>query len=189
MGGMPAEINYPEIGICGLACRLCPAYQRESESRCDGCKTESRMNAGCSLVTCALKRKGVEFCWVCGESDSCARWKRHRDFGRQHDSFKCYQTLDDDILFIRRNGVDEFDALVRQREQVLKAMLNEFNEGRSKGYYCIAATVLELDELEDALAEARKRSAGLGLKEKSGGLHSLLEAAAVAKNRTLKLRK
>jgi len=20
------EINYPEIGICGLSCRLCPSY-------------------------------------------------------------------------------------------------------------------------------------------------------------------
>jgi len=183
------EIEYPEIGICGLACRLCPAYQRKTEGRCGGCKTESRMNAGCPLTTCALKCKGVEFCWDCGESDSCAKWKRHREFGRQHDSFKCYQMLDEDILFIQKNGVDEFDALVKQREQALKAMLNEFNEGRSKSYYCIAATVLELDELEKALAEARKRSAGLDMKEKSKLLHSLLDTMAADKNYSIKLRK
>ncbi|NJD54065.1 MAG: hypothetical protein FIB07_14500 [Candidatus Methanoperedens sp.] len=38
--------KYPEIGVCGLSCRLCPRYQSEGESRCFGCKTESRMGAG-----------------------------------------------------------------------------------------------------------------------------------------------
>ncbi|WP_243668727.1 hypothetical protein [Methanoculleus chikugoensis] len=43
---------------------------------------------------------------------------------------------------------------------MLREMLNDFNEGRSKSYYCIAATVLELDELEEALSRAREESGG-----------------------------
>ncbi len=35
-------------------------------------------------------------------------------------------------------------------------MLQEFNEGRSKSYYCIAATVMEIGELEEALTRSRR---------------------------------
>jgi hypothetical protein len=41
------KITYPEIGICGLSCGLCPSYHTDGISRCGGCKTESRMGAGC----------------------------------------------------------------------------------------------------------------------------------------------
>ena len=43
-------------------------------------------------------------------------------------------------------------------------MLREFNEGRSKDYYCIAATVMEIGELEGALTKAKKNSDGSDVK-------------------------
>jgi hypothetical protein len=183
------EINYPEIGICGLSCRLCPHYHTEGASRCGGCKTESRMGAGCPFITCALKKKGIEFCGKCKESETCEKWTKHRKSAKKADSFKCYQKLEDDIAFIRKNGADEFERTQKTREHLLKEMLREFNEGRSKSYYCIAATVLEIGELEEALDKARKNSDGLAIKEKSGVLHSLLDEIARQRHYYLKLRK
>ncbi|WP_241422576.1 hypothetical protein [Candidatus Contubernalis alkaliaceticus] len=55
------KIKYPAIGICGLSCRLCPRYNTEAKSRCLGCKSEDRMAVGCPFITCAVKKKGVEF--------------------------------------------------------------------------------------------------------------------------------
>ena len=78
--------KYLEIGVCGLSCRLCPRYQSEGKSRCFGCKTESRMGAGCPFITCAVKRNGIEFCWDCKESAACEKWKKHRESGKRHDS-------------------------------------------------------------------------------------------------------
>jgi hypothetical protein len=68
-------------------------------------------------------------------------------------------------------------------------MLQKFNEGRSKSYYCIAATVLEIEELKDALTTARKNANGLEIKGKSKFLHSVLDEIAQRKNYWLKLRK
>jgi hypothetical protein len=183
------EINYPEIGICGLSCRLCPHYHTEGASRCWGCKTESRMGAGCPFITCALKRKGIEFCGDCKESETCEKWKKHRKSAKKVDSFKCYQKLEDDIACIRKNGVGFFEKTQKIREHLLKEMLQEFNEGRSKSYYCIAATVMETGELEEALSEAKKNSDGLDIKKKSRVLHSLLDEIARQRNYYLKLRK
>jgi hypothetical protein len=183
------EINYPEIGICGLSCRLCPHYHTEGASRCGGCKTESRMGAGCPFITCGLKKKGIEFCWDCKESETCEKWARHRESAKKADSFTCYQKLENDIACIRKHGVSEFETSQKNKEHLLKEMLREFNDGRSKSYYCIAATVMEIGELEGALDKSRKNSDGLDIKEKSKVLHSLLDEISRQRNYTLKLRK
>jgi len=114
---------------------------------------------------------------------------KHREAGKKVDSFKCYQKLEYDIAFIQKNGVDEFEKMQKIREHLLKEMLREFNEGRSKNYYCIAATVLEMEELKDALNKAREDSNGLEIKDKSKVLHSVLDEIAERKNYWLKLRK
>ena len=183
------EFLYPQIGICGLSCRLCPMYHTEGPSKCQGCKSEFRIAAGCPFITCAVKKKGIEFCWDCNESAECEKWRKHRDFSQKVDSFKCYQKLEEDIIFIRENGVKEFEKEQLYREQLLKEMLNEFNEGRSKSYYCIAATVLETDELQEALKKAKEISSSLTIKEKSKLLHSIIDEIVKQKKYYLKLRK
>lgn len=186
---MAIEIKYPEIGICGLSCRLCPNYHMDTKSRCLGCKSEGRMVVGCPFITCAIKKKGIEFCFDCEENETCEKWRKHREAGKRVDSFKCYQKLEDDIAFIQKNGVAKFEKMQIIREQLLKEMLREFNEGRSKSYYCIAVTVLEIEELRKALLKVRKNSEGLEIKEKSKLLHSILDEIAKRKNYCLKLKK
>ncbi|MDD5530107.1 MAG: DUF3795 domain-containing protein [bacterium] len=183
------KIKYPEIGICGLSCRLCPSYHMDTKSRCFGCKSKDRMAVGCPFITCAIKKKEIEFCWDCQESKICEKWEKHREAGKKFDSFKCYQKLEDDIAFIQKNKVPEFEKLQKIREQLLREMLQEFNEGRSKSYYCIASTVLEIEELKKALTIAKKNSKGLEIKEKSKSLHSILDNIAIQKKYCLKLRK
>jgi hypothetical protein len=94
------EIKYPEMGICGLSCQLCPMYHTDGNSRCGGCKSKSRMTLGCSFITCAIRKKEIEFCWECMEGPDCEKWRKHREAGAEYDSFKCYQKLEEDIIFI-----------------------------------------------------------------------------------------
>jgi len=181
--------RYPTIGICGLSCRLCPRYYTEGESRCQGCKTESRMGAGCPFITCALKKKDVEFCWECEQSDNCPKWSAHRKASRTVDSFKCYQTLEADISFIKKNSVVKFDELQKKREAFLRELLRDFNDGQSKNYYCIAATVMDIKELADALIEAKKTSKKLDAKGRAKNMRAILDKIAQKKGYNLKLRK
>lgn len=183
------KIDYPEIGVCGLSCRLCPTYQSKSDSRCAGCKSEGRVKVGCPLITCAIKKKGIEFCWQCDDNGHCERWAKHRKQGQHRDSFVCYQQLESNIAFIGRFGVDAFASEQREKERILAVMLAEFNEGRSKSFYCVAATVMTTPELVEAVAQARDESAGQDVKHKSQILHAILEKIAGKKEYTLKLRK
>jgi len=55
--------------------------------------------------------------------------------------------------------------------------------------FTIASTVLEVEELENALCKGKKKSEDLGIKEKSKALHQILNNIAERKNYYLKLRK
>ena len=182
-------IKFPEIGICGLSCRLCPSFHAQGESRCGGCKSADRMAVGCPFITCAVKRKQIEFCWPCEENATCPKWRHHRQASKQHDSFVCYQKLEDNILFIQQNSAPAFERTQKVREKLLREMLQGFNDGRSKTYYSIAATVMAIEELKTALSLAKRDSAGLGVKEKAKMLHALLDEIAERKHYIVKLRK
>lgn len=147
------------------------------------------MGAGCPFITCAVKKKGIEFCWECAEQADCDRWRRHREAGRTRDSFKCYQKINSDIDFIRENGFDAYWENQQEREKLLKGMISGFNEGRSKNYYCIAATVMEVEELREALEKAKAESAGMDSKGKAKALHRVLDTIAAQKGYVLRLRK
>lgn len=146
------------------------------------------MAVGCGFITCA-KKKEIEFCWDCEEDTTCSRWRHHREFSKQYDTFKCYRKLGDNISFVLKNGIEEFEKQQKAREKLLEKMLKGFNEGRSKTYYSVAATVLRIDELEKAITEGMRRSRGRNLKEKSKILHSLLDNIATLRKNSLKLRK
>lgn len=183
------KIKHPEIGICGLSCRLCPSYHTDGKSKCGGCKSESRMSAGCPFITCAVKKRGIEFCWQCDQSDACEKWRAHREFSQDHDTFVCYQELEGNISFIQQHGLRAFEKVQRARERLLLEMLSDFNEGRSKRLYCIAATVLKIDELKTALSRAKKESTGLSTKAKSKVLHAVLNEIAEKNCYCLSLRR
>ena len=164
-------------------------HHAQTESKCDGCKSTARMAVGCPFITCAVKKRGVEFCWECSEKGTCDKWQKLRDAGKQKDSFKCYQKLEEDISFIQKKGLEEFEKQQKIREKHLKEFLDEFNDGRSKSYYCIASTVVQIDELQDVLTKARQQSKGMQPKEKAEAMHKMLNEVSIEKGYILKLRK
>jgi hypothetical protein len=76
------DIQYAEVGVCGLSCRLCSMYHTQTESRCAGCKSYARMAVGCPFITCAVKKKGIEFA---GNAQKTQHVKNGENTGTQAD--------------------------------------------------------------------------------------------------------
>lgn len=87
------------------------------------------------------------------------------------------------------HGVEAFEEEQKARENLLKEMLTEFNDGRSKSYYCIAATVLTTNELQATLTAAKSQISSKSQKEKAKIMRSLLDKIAAERGYLLKLRK
>jgi len=75
------------------------------------------------------------------------------------------------------------------KQHFARKIIFRAGSGQAKSYYCIASTVLDINELKDALRKARQGSRGIGIKEKSKLMHSIIDEIAGRKNYFLKLRK
>ena len=183
------KIRFPEIGVCGLPCRLCTLYHSDGGNRCEGCKSSRRRAEGCPFHACAMERHGVEFCGDCCDRETCARWAAFRERRAKADTVVSSQILESDLEWTERKGLAAYDKLQKERLRLLNKMLSGFNEGRSKGYYCVAASVLDVAGLEKILVEAEKHGRGAELKERAAILRVLLDARAEKKGLVLKRRK
>ena len=97
-------------------------------------------------------------------------------------------------MFIQENGLKNFLEQQRKRIELLEKMLNQFNEGRSKSFYCIATALLSIQDLESALKDSKQKLKEENvksddLKSKSKILKTYLNEIAANEGIELKLRR
>ena len=149
---LPVNLH-PTLACCGLDCGLCPRYNTVSNSRCPGCYGPDFLNKhpSCPFITCCVKKRKLENCAQCGEFP-CSRFKS----GDRRDSFVTKQKTLSNLYMIREGGLERFINQQGRRIKLLEGMLAEFNEGRSKSFYCLATTLLSIPDLEASLSKAEE---------------------------------
>ena len=182
---------FPIVGCCGLDCGLCPRFYTEGKSRCNGCGSEySYAAVGCKIFKCCFKEKNFETCAECNDLP-CSRYKGARE---EYDSFLTHKEMQQNLNLIREKDIKEHVHRLNRRMELLREMLEGFNDGKSRSHYCIAATLLPIVDLEASLAKAKETINADeieldNLKAKSKVLKSFLNIIAVEKGIDLKLRK
>jgi hypothetical protein len=147
--------KYPLVGVCGLDCGLCPRYFTGGTSRCPGCCGERfwEKHPNCGFITCAVKKKGLETCAQCADLPGCQRAAGLLDPSKPRDSFISYHPVPANFTYIREHGIEAFVAQALKKQELLKHLLDNFNDGHNKGFYCTAAQVLPFDRLSATVAE------------------------------------
>ncbi len=184
--------QYSFVGACGLDCGLCPRYHTTGSSRCPGCagKDFEQKHPACGFITCCVKQKHLETCAQCPDWASCERVSRIMVGSKQGDSFISYRPLAANYKFIQRYGIEEFARQEMVKLELLDYLLQHFDEGRSKTFYCTSCQLLPLDSLKAALVEAETEiSENADIKEKSRLIRAAISRLADALSVDLKLRK
>jgi hypothetical protein len=150
--------THSTLGCCGLDCGLCPRYYTVGASRCPGCAGPDFFNKhpSCGTITCCVKKKGLEVCAQCDEFP-CSKFASWLDKLTIEDSFLTHQKMKSNLYFIREQRLDKFLKQQKKRIKLLERMLQDFDDGRSKSFYCIATTLLPLAELETLVDEAERK--------------------------------
>jgi hypothetical protein len=146
--------QYASIGACGLDCGLCPRFHADGKSRCPGCCGEGfrEVHPACGFVTCCVKQKVLESCGECEELAACPRMQKNLAAAKISDSFLSYRTLAANLEFIQKNGTRALAERLQEKTAFLRLLLAGYDDGRSKGFYCLAVQLLPLDGLKAALA-------------------------------------
>ncbi|MFW9827600.1 MAG: DUF3795 domain-containing protein [Candidatus Thorarchaeota archaeon] len=146
--------EYPTIACCGLDCGLCPVYYTEGASKCPGCCGPNFANKhpSCSIINCCVKTRNFETCAECDEFP-CSKIKKWDHY----DSFISHRVSLANLRLIKKIGLEKFFIEQQKRIELLKIMLENFNEGRSKSFFCQASALLQIDNIQNALEESYKR--------------------------------
>jgi len=183
--------THPTIGVCGLDCGLCPRHYTVGTSRCPGCGGPgfSTKHPSCSFITCAVKKKGLEACGQCG-AFPCPKFKGEEAY-RQAPASTSYpppSIMLSNLAFIRDKGIEAFLARQRERIGLLEAMIEGFDDGRSRSFFCRAAALLDPGSVRRSLDEANRatEAGGTGGRAaKAKVLRALLLRAALSEGHPL----
>ena len=178
--------SYPQFAACGLNCGLCPRYYTAGESRCPGCAGDGFLDVHptCGILSCC-QHKGHEYCFKC-EEFPC---KKYDNWGSS-DSFITHRNYLADMEKAKKIGINAYKTELNIKIQVLEELLDNYNDGRRKNFYCLAINLLDLDDIDIVMGQIRNDvSQHATLKEKAMTAVRLFNSKADEKGISLKMRK
>ena len=180
--------KYPLFSACGLNCGLCPNFHIHTSGkfRCPGCVGEgfSEVHPSCGIFTCNQK-KDIEYCIECDDFP-CNKYDGWGD----SDSFITHRNFRTDMEKAKIIGIDAYIAEQNEKVGILSELLEKYNDGRRKTFYCLAVNLLELEDINtvmDQITVEIKPEASL--KEKTSAVVRLFEVMAAKRNILLKKQK
>jgi hypothetical protein len=161
-----AELNkyptkkYPTIGVCGLDCGLCPRYYTVGSSRCPGCCGSGFFNKhpSCSFITCCVKKKNLEVCADCSDFP-CSKFKSNEEYQqlKESSSYPSNKKIIPNLNFIKEYGIEKFIEQQKIRIKILETMIKNFDDGRSRSYFCRATCLLDPTSLQNSLNKSTEK--------------------------------
>lgn len=170
------------FSLCGLNCGLCPMH---IDSYCPGCGGGPG-NQTCVIARCKMQHGEFEYCYQCPEYPC----EKYTEIDR-HDSFITHRNQLNDMERLIKIGTDEYNLELKEKIDILKYLLENYNDGRRKRFYCISVNLLELSDLKSAMNKIKADTIGkeLTVKERAAAAKEVLESVAAQKNIVLKLLK
>lgn len=174
--------NDIQFSLCGLNCALC---SMKLGNYCPGCGGGDG-NQGCKIARCSLQYENLEYCFQCDDYP-CEKY----DGIDKCDSFITHRHQLSDMVKIQKIGVEQYHCELKQKSEILSYLLENFNDGRKKSFFCIAMNLLDIVDIESIMEKLRRetQSTDLTLKEKSAVAVDLFLSVANQKNIILKLNK
>jgi hypothetical protein len=144
----------PLFSLCGLNCCLCPRFRTTGSSRCPGCGGEDfyEKHPTCGIISCGQRHDGVEYCFQCKEYP-CNRYTGPNE----KDSFITYRHVPMDMNTAKDTGLEKYLEQLSKKSYILDILLDEWDNGRLKSYFCLAVNLLPLSDLELAMSELSQR--------------------------------
>jgi hypothetical protein len=149
--------KYSTIASCGLDCGLCPRFYTVGPSRCPGCAGPDffAKHPSCSFITCCVKDKNLEVCAEC-PTFPCSKFKTKEEYQRMKESpsYPPLRKVMPNLTFIKKHGLEKFLEQQKARIRFLRTMIDKYDDGRSKGYYCRLSALLDPRALKSSVEKA-----------------------------------
>lgn len=99
----------------------------------------------CAVITCNKKHQNVEYCFECSVYP-CERYQAPSEA----DSFISYQNVLQDQAKAKIDLQNYLEELT-EKHKILGELITNYNDGKSKGFYCLAVNLLPLSVLNNMM--------------------------------------
>ena len=106
----------------------------------------------------------------------------------EYDSFISHRHMAHDLARLQQIGLDAYRAELEEKIKILHTLLDGYNDGRRKTFYCIAVALLDLDAIRDVMdGLAQQENDEMEVREKAVYAARLFELVAKQRKIVLKL--
>jgi len=136
------------------------------------------------MLSCC-QRKGLEYCFLC-EEYPCKKY----DGVDLSDSFISHRNQLSDPERAKQISLEAYETELNEKIKILKQLLQNYDDGRRKSFYCLAVNLLDLLDINvvmDRLASEVEPEASR--KAMAATAARLFEEVAAKKGVSFKLRK
>ena len=168
------------FSLCGLNCSLCPMFVRGS---CTGCRAGSWCARSCRMVPCSVKHGGVDYCFECPEYPC----KRYDGIDRR-DSLISHRNQLRDMDKAKNVDIEAYRDEQRAKASLLRRLLVNYDDGTRDVFFCLAANMLEVSDLQAAVEQADVAAAGLDIGARADLAEGILRRIAAEHDVPLELR-
>ena len=127
----------------------------------------------------------LEVCSDCNDYP-CKRFDSEKN---GYDSFVTHKKVFANLDYIKTNGIENFIDNQNVRIDILNYLLTNFDDGRSKNFYCISCALLPVDKLKEVDRFAKTVNEKNETKEKCKRIKNSLTKIADSLDIDLKLNK
>ena len=175
------------IGCCGIDCGLCPIHISKSNSSCPGCGAYDfyDKHPSCGILTCCAKNHRLETCSECKDYP-CKRFDSEK---KGYDSFVTHKKVFANQEQIKSLGLDRFLFEQKKRIDILNYLIENFDNGRSKSFFCQTCTLLPQESLNEIRQYCNLIDNSLALKDRNNAIKELIYKISESLNIDLKLRR
>lgn len=178
--------HHSTIGCCGIDCGLCPRFYTNGTSACPGCcgNDFQLKHPSCGFVTCCVVKRGLETCAHC-TAFPCKRFENEKS---GYDSFVSHRQIFPNLNFIQEKGLELFLNQQNIRIDILTYFLKNFDDGRSKNYFCLSCALLPINQLLELKEYTYTIDNQYDVKDKCKILRIRIQELAVASNTDIRLK-
>jgi len=127
----------------------------------------------------------MEYCFQCAEYP-CKKY----DAADLTDSFITHRNQYKDFAKAKAIGLDAYEEALNKKIDILRDLLESYDDGRRKSFFCVAVNLLEVHDIENVTEQlAGEVRTGMPQREKAAIAARLFQAMAEERNIDLKLRK
>ncbi|WP_279070966.1 hypothetical protein [Faecalicoccus pleomorphus] len=90
---------------------------------------------------------------------------------------------------VQKIGIEQYNLEQQEKIKILCYLLDNYNDGRKKNFFCVAVNLLELSELKEAMKQIQQndRLSVLSVKEQCSYIVDMFQKIADRRNIKLKL--